>query len=228
MNKYNYYENEVGLTFNKYLAKTFMVLALGLFITAITSFVVARNFVGIFDGPFYMLAIFIQFGIAIYFGTRITKMSTTSAWISFIVYALITGITFSLILLGFEFSSVAMAFGITSIAFVSMSIIGYTTEIDLTKFSTYLFIGLISLVVITLLNAFVFKSEGLDLLLMYGGVLIFLGLTAFDVQKLKNMYYELNNDEHLLNNFMIFGAFQLYLDFINLFIYILRIFGRRK
>lgn len=218
----------VSNTFEKYLAKTFMTMTLGLIVTALVGLFVQSNFAYFYGKPFFLVAILVQVFVAFFFSFRITKMSTITAWISFIAYCTVTGLTFSIIFLAFSIQTIGICFGITALVFGSMAVIGYTTNIDLTKYSTYLFFGLLGMIVVTLLNAFIFRSTGLDLLLMYGMIIIFLAFTAYDVQKIRSLYYSVSNDERLLKNFMVYGAFQLYLDFINLFIYILRLFGSRR
>lgn len=231
MENFNLNRNEsysLTNTFEKYLAKTFLAMTLGLVVTTLVAFFVQQNLLYFYSKPFFLFAILIQLAVAFVFSFRITKMKTITAWISFITYCVVTGFTFSVIFLAFSIQTIGICFGVTSLVFGSMAIIGYTTNIDLTKFSTYFFFGLLGMIVVSILNAFIFKSAGLDLLMMYGMIILFLGFTAYDVQKIRGLYYQVLNDERLLKNFMVYGAFQLYLDFINLFIYILRLFGSRR
>lgn len=218
------------LTFRDYLTKVFTSLGLGLAISTVSAFLFIS--LGImytsFGTSLMMVSIFVELGVAFFFGARLTKMSKATAWTCYIMYSIMTGISLSAIISMYSYGSVVFAFGATTILFVCMSIIGHTTKLDLTKFSTLLLAGLISLIVMSLLNSFIFRSARLDYSLMLIGVLIFLGLIAYDVQKLR-YYYDLGQyDVQMQEKIMIYGAFGLYLDFINLFIRILEIFGRRK
>lgn len=221
------YSYDVTNDFNKYLAKTFLTVALGFAIASISAFVLVNYFIQFINRGTMMIAVFAQLGLVMSFGFRITKMSSMGAWLNYILYCLCTGFTFSLILLAFEFQSIILCFAITSVVFASMSVIALTTKIDFTKFSSYFVIGLLSIIGISILNIFI-RSEGLNLMLLYGGTLLFLGITAYDVQKIRQMYRHALYDNRLLNNFMIYSAFTLFIDFVNLFIYTLRIFGSRR
>ena len=145
----------------------------------------------------------------------------------FILYSVINGALLSYIFLAYTASSVATVFFITAGTFGVMALIGYTTKTDLSSMGKILFMALIGLIIATVVNIFV-KSSGLTMILSYVGVLIFVGLTAYDTQKIKQMLLQAPDAGEASQKIALLGALSLYLDFINLFIYLLRIFGREK
>jgi FtsH-binding integral membrane protein len=145
----------------------------------------------------------------------------------FILYSVINGALLSYIFLAYTASSVAIVFFITAGTFGVMALIGYTTKADLSSMGKILFMALIGLVIATVVNLFV-KSDGLTMILSYVGVLIFVGLTAYDTQKIKNMLLQAPDASEAAQKMALLGALTLYLDFINLFIYLLRILGKRE
>jgi FtsH-binding integral membrane protein len=145
----------------------------------------------------------------------------------FVAYAAVTGISLSFILLAFTASSVLGVFLTSSVVFGVMAIAGYTTSQDLTKFGSILIMFLIGIVVASLVNMFL-HSSGLDMIISYVGVAVFVGLTAYDVQKLKNIGAGLTYGDATASKMALMGGLTLYLDFINLFLMLLRIFGRRR
>ena len=144
----------------------------------------------------------------------------------FVIYSVINGVTLSSIFLVYSIGSIAKVFLITAGTFGAMALFGYTTKKDLSSMGKILFMALIGLIIATVVNLFV-KSSGLDLILCYGGVLIFVGLTAWDSQKIKEMCMSAEYADEGAQKMALLGALTLYLDFINLFLYLLRIFGRR-
>lgn len=143
-----------------------------------------------------------------------------------VAYSIINGMTLSVIFLVYQMSSIVSIFFITAGLFGIMAFYGHTTKKDLTAFGSIMVMALMGLVLVTIVNIFFMKSKGLDLLLAYVGVGIFIGLTAYDAQKIKNMAYERSN--YSPYTIAMFGALTLYLDFINLFLKLLRILGKRK
>ena len=144
----------------------------------------------------------------------------------FVLYSVINGALLSSIFLIYTASSIATVFFITAGTFATMALIGYTTKTDLSSIGKYLFMALIGLVIATFVNFFI-KSSGFDYILSYIGVLIFVGLTAYDSQKIKQMLLQAPDAGEGAQKIALLGALSLYLDFINLFLYLLRIFGRR-
>ena len=165
-------------------------------------------------------------GIVFYMSFGINKMSAAKAQTVFWVFAALMGLSLSWILLIYTGASVARVFFITSATFGAMSIYGYTTKRDLTKLGSFLMMGLIGIIIASLVNIFL-KSSMMYFVISILGVLIFVGLTAYDTQKIKNMYVSSDTGE-LMGKKALMGALTLYLDFINLFIMLLRLFGQRR
>jgi hypothetical protein len=153
-------------------------------------------------------------------------MSVTAARTTFLAYAALVGVTFAPLLLVYTGTSVAQVFFITAATFGGMSLWGYTTRRDLTGFGSFLFMGLIGIIIASLVGFFV-KSSMLQWVISVAGVVIFTGLTAYDTQKIKEMYVA-NDDGTAMGRKAIFGALSLYLDFINLFLMLLRLLGSRR
>ncbi len=157
----------------------------------------------------------------------IRRLSTTAAAAMFFVYAALNGFTLSIIFLGYELGSIFLAFGTTVILFFVMTMIGLTTSVDLTKYSTYFMMALIGLVIAMVVNMFV-GSGPLDYIISFAGVVIFTALTAYDTQKLHRMASDPSiqgQEASLLTKLSVLGALTLYLDFINLFLFLLRLLG---
>jgi uncharacterized protein len=167
----------------------------------------------------------LAFVLLISFG--LNRISYPVLSLLFIAYAAVTGISFSFILLAFTASSILGVFLTTSIVFGIMAIAGYTTHQDLTKFGSILIMFLIGIIVASVVNLFL-HSSGMDMLITYIGVAVFVGLTAYDVQKLKNIGAGLTYGDATASKMALMGGLTLYLDFINLFLMLLRLFGRRR
>jgi len=176
---------------------------------------------------FYGLII-AEFALVIYLSARISKMSASTATLAFIIYSVLNGLTFSVILLGFTGASISSAFFTTSGMFAFMSIYGYSTKKDLSSWGSFFMMGLVGIIVASVINIFL-GSSTIYWLVTYLGVFIFVGLTAYDTQKIKKMSSMISTDNgstELEQKGAIMGALTLYLDFINLFLMLLRIFGR--
>jgi FtsH-binding integral membrane protein len=165
-------------------------------------------------------------GVVFYMSFGIRKMSAAKAQTTFWIFAALMGLSLSSILLVYTGLSVTRVFFITSATFGAMSIYGYTTKRDLTKLGSFLFMGLIGIIIASVVNMFL-KSAAMYWIISYLGVLIFIGLTAYDTQKIKNMYASTDSGE-IIGKKAVMGALTLYLDFINLFIMLLRLFGQRR
>lgn len=208
---------------NEIYPKVFTWLCVGLLITFISGYALSLNTdlmisaltVGVI--PMIILELVIAFAM----GFFIQKMNPLTAKICYIVYSVITGITFSTIFIEFKMSSIISIFLICSIIFGGLAVYGYITKKDLSKLGTILVFALIGLLVGQLLNIFIFKSPQADLGLSVIGVLIFTGYIAYDVNRIKYILPALGEEKTA-----IYGAFQLYLDFINLFIRLLQLFGK--
>ncbi len=157
----------------------------------------------------------------------INKLSFPAMSVIYVIYSLVTGISLSFILLAFTGESVVKTFVVTSAMFGSMAFLGYTTKMDLTRFGSILSMFLIGLVIAMLVNMFL-GSSGLAYIIDIAGVLIFTGLTAYDMQKIKNMGEGADLKQESTKKMMLMGALSLYLDFINMFLFLLRLFGDRR
>jgi len=208
---------------NMVYPKTFMWLFVGLAITFLTGFYVSINSNMLYNvvNNWYIL-ILIEFGIVIYLGARITKMKYVTAMISYLLYSFVTGLTFAAIFVVFAISSIINIFAVAAVLFLIFAAIGYFAKIDLTKWGSMLLMALIGLIIMILVNLFLNNST-FDLVISCVGVLIFVIYTAYDIQKIKQLEEYIDEDK-----LPIYGAFQLYLDFINIFIYLLRIFGKAR
>jgi FtsH-binding integral membrane protein len=164
------------------------------------------------------MVLFLSFGMQ--------RMSFATAQMTFWAYAAVMGISLSTILFLYTGTSIAMTFFVTAATFGAMSLWGYTTNRDLTGMGSFLFMGLIGLILASLANLF-FHSTQLQFVVSVIGVLIFTGLTAYDSQSIKNMYFA-GDDGEVMGKKAIMGALRLYLDFINLFLYLLRFMGNRR
>ena len=180
----------------------------------------------LFFSGFKWLVMLAPLGIVFYMSFGINKMSASKAQTVFWIFAALMGLSLSWILLVYTGKSVARVFFITSATFGAMSLYGYTTKRDLTKLGSFLMMGLIGIIIASLINIFM-KSSMMYFVISILGVLIFVGLTAYDTQKIKNMYVESDSGE-LIGKKAVMGALTLYLDFINLFIMLLRLFGQRR
>ena len=172
------------------------------------------------------VALLAPLGLVIYLSARIQAMSAATARITFLIYAGIMGISLAPVLLLYTGESIAQTFFITAATFGAMSLWGYTTKRDLTGFGSFLFMGLIGIIIASLVNFFL-HSGALAFAISIIGVLIFTGLTAYDTQNIKEMY-SVNDDGSVAGKKAIMGALRLYLDFVNLFLMLLRLFGNRR
>ncbi len=217
-------------TFNQFLSKVFITVFGGLVLTSVVAFVMSlfiERFLNLFYGVYFVIII-LQFAVGIYFSARLEKMSKTSAWVCYGIYSLTMGITFSILPLAYDGGSILFAILMTALMFVCMAIIGHTTKVDLSKFSTLFFAGLIAIIVVTMVNSLFIHSYGVNMFINYFGVILFLGIIAWDMQKMRTLYLEGLNNPEFNEKMIIYGAFELYLDFLNLFIRILQIFGKSR
>ena len=213
------------------MRKVYVWMTLALVITGFTAYGVATSpgvLQTIFGNPVLFWGMIIaEFALVIGVSAAINRLSLTTATLMFILYSVINGALLSSIFMIYTASSIATVFFITAGTFGVMALIGYTTKTDLTSIGKYLFMALIGLIIATVVNVFI-KSEGFTYILSYIGVLIFVGLTAYDSQKIKQMLLQAPDAGEGAQKIALLGALTLYLDFINLFIYLLRIFGKRN
>ena len=180
----------------------------------------------IYNSGFAWVLMLAPLGVVFYMSFGIAKMSTAKAQTVFWIFAGLMGASLSSIFLAYTGTSITRVFFITSGTFGAMSIYGYTTKKDLTKLGSFLFMGLIGIIIASLVNLFL-KSSMMYFVISIIGVLVFVGLTAYDTQKIKNMYLASDSGE-MIGKKAVMGALTLYLDFINLFIMLLRLFGQRR
>lgn len=159
----------------------------------------------------------------------IRRLSPGVAIAMFLIYAAVNGFTLSVIFLVYNLGTIQLAFFSTAATFAVMSVVGYTTQLDLSQYRTYFIMGLIGLIVASLVNIFL-RSTGFELLISLVGVVLFTALTAYDTQRIKRLAAdpEITSDTNLAMKLGILGALTLYLDFVNLFLFLLRLFGRRR
>ena len=165
-------------------------------------------------------------GFIFFLGARLQKMSTSAAQMTFWAFAAVMGISLSYIFIVFTGVSIVRVFLITSCTFAAMSIYGYTTKRDLTKFGSFLMMGLIGIIIASIVNIFL-QSSAMQFVISCVGVLVFVGLTAYDTQRIKSTYYQVAGTA-FAGKAAIMGALTLYLDFINLFIMLMQLFGQRR
>ena len=224
-------ELSMSAAFPVLMRKVYVWMTLALVITGATAYGVATS-------PGLMMAIatnkllfwgliIAEFGLVVAISAAINKLSLTTATLLFVLYSVINGATLSFIFAIYTMSSIASVFFITAGTFAVMAVIGYTTKKDLTSMGKILFMALIGIIIATVVNIFL-KSTGLQMVVSYLGVLIFVGLTAYDSQKIKQMLLMAPDAGEGAQKIALLGALSLYLDFVNLFIYLLRIFGRRE
>lgn len=211
---------------NQVLSKVFIWLFVGLALTFGVGYVVSNNdtmLYNIFDSGMHWFLLIAELVVVIVLSVRIRKMSTMTATILYLLYSGLTGLTFSAFFVIYELTSIIYVFAIAAVLFLAFGLIGYFTKLDLSKFSTFLFMGLIGLILSYIVNIFI-GSSTLDLGLTIISIIIFLGFIAFDIQSIKRNWYGIENDDNLA----IYGAFQLYIDFINIFIDLIRLFGKTR
>ena len=209
---------------NKVYSKMFLWLFGGLLVTFLAGYRLSLNemlLMNILSIGILPLAI-IEIAIAIFMGVRLRKMNPLTLKICYILYSLITGITFSTIFIAFEMSSIVFIFLISSVIFAVLGIYGYITNKDITKLGNILFALLIGVILTSILNIFM-KSEGLSFIVSIISLIVFMGYIVYDMNSVKYLMNSLDEDKAA-----VYGAFQLYLDFINIFIRLLELFGKRK
>jgi len=208
-------------------------MAIALTLTGFTAYYVSHNEAMlqlIYGTPgVLMVLIFAELGFVFYLSARIQKIKATTATALFTIYSILNGVTLSYIFLAYTSTSIVSTFLICAVTFLACSIYGMVTKKDLTSLGGFMFMGLIGIVIASVVNIFI-KSSAMQMMISYIGVVVFIGLTAYDTQKLKTMAVTLpdNASGSMIRKGALMGALTLYLDFINLFIMMLRIFGGRR
>lgn len=224
-------QRESSEAFPVLMRKVYVWMTFALVITGMTAFYVATSptlLTAILTNKTLFWGLIIA-ELALVFGVSaaINRLSLLVATILFILYSVINGATMSIIFLVYEISSIATVFFITAGTFGAMAVIGYTTKKDLSSMGRIMFMGLIGLVIATIVNIFL-KSPAMTRILSYIGVIVFVGLTAWDSQKIKKMLLQAPDVDEATQKIALLGALTLYLDFINLFIYLLNILGKKR
>lgn len=226
--------SEIGFseTFAAVLRRVYTWMALGLLVTAgVAAFVSVSPLFQVLAGQplIFLVLMLAELGLVIGLSWGINRISPATAMLLFFIYAALNGLTFSVLFVVYTLGSVASTFLATSALFGVMSVIGYTTKTDLSKMGSFLFMGLIGLIIAMLVNLF-WTNTVLGWIVTFAGILVFLGLTIYDTQRIKRMTAAAlqAGDDNVQARMGILGALSLYLDFINLFLFILRLTGRRR
>ena len=232
----NYYDKGQTLAqssvFSVLMRNVYIWMTCGLAMTALTAMIVGRNENWVYtlatSGMYWGLLI-AEVVLVIFLSARINKMSFATAGLMFAAYAILNGVTMSIIMLAYTAESIAQAFFVTAGTFGGMSLVGFFIKKDLSAMGRTLMMALIGLIIATIVNIF-WQNSMMASILNYAGVIIFVALTAYDTQKIKVMLQQAQhaglNDQ--TNKLALMGSLTLYLDFINLFLYMLRFFGNRK
>ena len=222
-------EAQVDVGLRNYMLRVYNYMATGLGLTGLTAYFVAITpslFNTIYGTPLYWVIALAPLGFVFYLSARLHKISFAKAQTVFWIFSGVMGLSMAYIFIAFTGASIARVFFITAGTFAGMSLYGYTTKKDLTGWGSFLFMGLIGIIIAMIVNIFL-QSGMLSFIISCVGVLVFVGLTAYDTQRIKEMYYASDHPE-ISGKKAIMGALKLYLDFINLFIMLLRLFGQRK
>lgn len=232
-NFYNQVEERAqssALSFPALMSKVYLWMTLALVVTGMTAYYVASSpaiLYAIVSNQIAFWGLFIgELVLVFVLSSRIMSLSFVTASLMFVIYSIMNGVFFSFILRAYTEQSIATTFLITAGTFGAMSLFGFVTKRDLSTMGRILFMLLIGLLIATVVNIFM-KAEGLTLILNYAGVVIFVGLTAYDTQSIKQMLQE-HGDKEGAEKIALLGSLSLYLDFINLFIYLLRFFGESR
>ena len=232
-NFYNQVEERAqssALSFPALMSKVYLWMTLALVVTGMTAYYVASSpaiLYAIVSNQIAFWGLFIgELVLVFVLSSRIMSLSFVTASLMFVIYSIMNGVFFSFILLAYTEQSIATTFLITAGTFGAMSLFGFVTKRDLSTMGRILFMLLIGLLIATVVNIFM-KAEGLTLILNYAGVVIFVGLTAYDTQSIKQMLQE-HGDKEGAEKIALLGSLSLYLDFINLFLYLLRFFGESR
>jgi FtsH-binding integral membrane protein len=217
---------DVGL--REYMLRVYNYMASGLALTGIVAYVAAASgfYARIMHTPLLWLVILAPLGLVMVMSYGMQRMQASTLQMIFWVYAGLMGLSMAMIFLVFTETSIARVFFITAGTFAAMSLYGYTTRRDLTQFGSFLFMGLFGIIIAAIVNMFV-ASTMLQFVISVAGVVVFTGLTAYDTQQIKEMYFEADGAE-IASKKAVMGALRLYLDFINLFMMLMQLMGTRR
>lgn len=225
------YELSLSAAFPVLMRKVYVWMTLALIITGITAYGIATSpalLMAVAGKPAVLIGIVIaEFALVIGLSAALHRLSLTTATLMFVAYSVLNGVMLSSIFIIYTMSSITSVFFITAGTFAAMALVGYTTKKDLSSMGRILMMALIGLIIATIVNIFI-GSSALETIVNYVGVLVFVGLTAYDTQKIKQMLMQAEDTGETMQKIALLGALSLYLDFINLFLYLLRIFGNKN
>lgn len=222
---------------SRYTAKTFLLMFAGLLVTFVTAFFLGYTRTGLTivlesyyatSGYIHLILLVAELVVAIGMTAMLHKISAAVAMGGFFLYSLLTGMTFSVLFLSYDLSVLVFSFGLTALYFGGMAVFGYVTHIDLSNIRSILMGGLLFLIVTNVLMIFIPSLAVTDQVLCTIGLVVFLGYTAYDTQKMRNLYYSFEGNEEMQAKASVFSALQLYLDFVNMFLYILKLLGKKN
>ena len=222
-------EAEIDVGLRQYMLKVYNYMASGVALTGVVAALTVQSdtlMQLVFGTPLRWVIFLAPLGLVFFLSARMHKMSASAAQTTFWIFAGLMGLSLASIFAVYTNTSIARVFFISAGTFAAMSLYGYTTNRDLSGWGSFLFMGLIGIVIASIVNIFL-VSSALDFAISVIGVLVFVGLTAYDTQSIKNMYSEADHEE-IHGKKAIMGALRLYLDFINLFIMLLHLFGQRR
>ncbi len=233
-----YFQNQTttNVTSSSFVSTVFLWMGAALGLTALTSYIfgtipeLLQLLINMETGSptiLMWIAIFCPFIIVLVMNFGLNRLSSSALTLVFVAYSILMGISLSTIFLIYELGSIARVFLICALMFGVMAVVGYTTKTDLTKFGKILLLGLIGIIIASIVNFFT-NSERLDYFISFIGVIIFTGLTAWDMQRIKQLEENGFVNNEVMSKVTIMAALELYLDFINLFLFLLRLFGQRK
>jgi len=214
---------------NEFLRQVYAIMSIGLLITGLAAWFLGQKYLDgewlvLTQSPYIWIIMFAPLGFVLALSFGLEKMSYTVANLVFGAYSLVNGISLAIIFLAYAESTIQQVFFITGATFATMSLIGYTTKVDLTKYRSYFMMALIGLLIAMVVNMFM-RSSMFDYIISIVGVLLFCGLTAYDTQKLADFGENADMENESVRKYTVLGALTLYLDFINLFLFLLRILG---
>lgn len=236
-----YVQDQTGLVAKKFFANVFLWMFIALGLSTASAYIMASNaeLFSILRNPETLkptilgyVAMFAPLGLVLLMSAGISRLSYGALLVTFVAYSVLTGLSLSFILLAYTSTSVITCFGAAAGIFGIMAFLGYTTDVDLSKFGPILMVGVVGLVIASVINMFI-QSENFSLFMAFIGIAIFTALTAYDVQKLKRIGAGLEESGAQIQDadtkkLAIMGALSLYLDFLNIFLFLLRIFGDRR
>ena len=225
-------EYDAGL--RAYMLGVYNYMAAGVALTGVTAYATANWAMSnpsvaqtIYGGPLKWVIMLAPLGLVFLLAGGINRMSVGAAQITFWVYAAIMGVSLSSIFMIYAHASIAQMFFLTAATFAALSLYGYTTKTNLSAMGSFLFMGLVGIILASVVNWFI-GSSAISFAISVLGILIFAGLTAFDTQRIKETYFSVQGDTVAMSKSAIMGALNLYLDFINMFLFMLRLFGSSR